>query len=204
MSQTDYIIGYGSLLSSYSRQTYSNIHTPVHPVMVSGWQRGWTTRYGDEAATYLGVRAAGQSELSAALVPTLITDELRHRERGYDFTQVDGAAIRLLRPEELDLDQARFWIVVNRLTLRADETHPIAQSYVDTCLLGCLESGGEAMARHFVDSTEMWDSHRIDDRDWPTPLYPRGTPAAPAEREQIDELLRAAGIAPASRQNPTG
>ena len=199
MSQMDYIIGYGSLLSSYSRQTYSNIHTPVHPVMVGGWQRGWTTRYGDEAATYLGVRPAPLSELSAALVPTDITDELRHRERGYDFTEVEGAAVRLLTPDDVDLAGARFWIVVNRQSLRADESHPIAQSYVDTCLIGCLESGGEAMARHFIDTTEMWDCHRIDDRDWPTPLYPRGTPAGPDERAQIDAMLHAAGIAPAGR-----
>ncbi|MGK0265884.1 MAG: hypothetical protein ACI82N_000126 [Maricaulis sp.] len=194
MSGSDFIIGYGSLLSTYSRQTYSNLHTPVYPVMVAGWQRGWTTRYGDEAATYLGVRHAAGISLSAALVPTRITDELRHRERGYDFTPVERDAVQLLRADEIELDTARFWIVVNREQKRADESHPIPQSYIDTCLIGCLESGGDAMARHFIESTEAWDSHRIDDRDWPTPLYPRGTPANPAQREVIDGLLRAAGI----------
>tara|TARA_R110002096_G_scaffold113200_2_gene246225 strand:- start:115 stop:705 length:591 start_codon:yes stop_codon:yes gene_type:complete len=196
MSGIDFLIGYGSLLSAYSRQTYSNLHTPVIPVMVSGWQRGWSTRYGDEAATYLGVRQAAGASLSAALVPTQITDALRHRERGYDFTPVDGVAVRLLHENAAasDLDTARFWIVVNREQSRADQDHPIAQSYIDTCMIGCLENGGTPMARHFIDSTELWDGHRVDDRDWPTPLYPRGTPASPAQRSEIDALLRAAGV----------
>ncbi len=194
MSGPDFIIGYGSLLSAFSRQTYSNLHTPVIPVMVTGWQRGWTTRYGDEAATYLGVRHRADAALSAALVPTRITEALRHRERGYDFTPVERDAIRLLGESEIKLDTARFWIVVNREQLHADESHPIAQSYIDTCLIGCLETGGDEMARHFIASTELWEGHRIDDRDWPTPLYPRGTPANPAQRREIDALLRAAGI----------
>tara|TARA_R110002095_G_scaffold126999_1_gene110048 strand:- start:307 stop:897 length:591 start_codon:yes stop_codon:yes gene_type:complete len=194
MSGSDFIIGYGSLLSAYSRQTYSNLHTPVIPVMVTGWQRGWTTRYGDEAATYLGVRPAADTSLSAALVPSRITAELRHRERGYDFTPVERGAIRLLGDAVAELDSARFWIVVNREQVRADETHPIPQSYIDTCLIGCLETGGEEMARHFIASTELWEGHRVDDRDWPTPLYPRGTPATLAQRDRIDALLRDAGV----------
>tara|TARA_R110002073_G_scaffold2899_6_gene18764 strand:- start:2920 stop:3510 length:591 start_codon:yes stop_codon:yes gene_type:complete len=196
MSGTDFLIGYGSLLSAYSRQTYSNLHTPVIPVMVSGWQRGWTTRYGDEVATYLGVRPAAGASLSAALVPTQITEDLRHRERGYDFTPVDRKTVRLLHKNSgaTDLDNARFWIVVNRQQIHADETHPIPQSYIDTCLLGCLETGGRKMAEHFIQSTERWDGHRVNDRDWPTPLYPRGTPSNPAERDEIDALLRAAGV----------
>ena len=196
MSGSDFLIGYGSLLSAYSRQTYSNLHTPVIPVMVTGWQRGWTTRYGDEVATYLGVRPAEGVTLSAALVPTQITDELRHRERGYDFTPVERDAIRLLRPgaAESELEAARFWIIVNREQIHADETHPIPQSYIDTCLLGCLETGGREMAEHFIDSTERWDGHRVNDRDWPTPLYPRGTPSSATQRAEIDALLRGAGI----------
>lgn len=194
MSNTDFIVGYGSLLSAYSRKTYSNVHTPVIPVMVTGWQRGWTTRYGDEAATYLGVRPAADAVLSAALVPTEITAELRHRERGYAFTPVERDAIELMHDDGIDLDAARFWIVVNHEQLQADADHPIPQSYVDTCLIGCLESGGDEMARHFIESTEAWDSHRINDRDWPKPLYPRGTPANAAQRDQIDALLRAAGV----------
>lgn len=196
MSGTDFLIGYGSLLSAYSRQTYSNLHAPVIPVMVTGWQRGWTTRYGDEVATYLGVRPAANASVSAALVPTQITDELRHRERGYDFAPVDRDTIHLLyeNSNPTGLDSARFWIVVNRQQNHADKTHPIPQSYIDTCLLGCLETGGRKMAEHFIQSTERWDGHRVNDRDWPTPLYPRGTPSNPAQRDEIDALLLAAGV----------
>ncbi len=60
----------------------------VRRVVVHGGRRGWTTRYGDRAATSLGVRPADDLSLRGALVPTRITAELRHRERGYDFTPV--------------------------------------------------------------------------------------------------------------------
>ena len=194
MDTAEYIIGYGSLLNAYSRQTYSGLHAPIIPVMATGWQRGWTTRYGDEAATYLGVRPASTSVLSAALVPTRITDEIRHRERGYDFVPVAPETVSLLNPDTLELGDARLWIVVNREQLHADSDHPIPQSYIDTCLLGCLETGGREMAQHFIASTERWDGHRINDRDWPTPLYPRGAPATAAQRDEIDALLRTAGV----------
>ena len=79
----DFILGYGSLLSDHSRRTYSGLTDAVEPVRVRGWRRGWTTRYRDEAATYAGVRADADAVLLAALVPGEVTEELRHRERGY-------------------------------------------------------------------------------------------------------------------------
>ena len=40
MARPDYIVGYGSLLSAYSRTTYSGLHDPALPVVVQGWKRG--------------------------------------------------------------------------------------------------------------------------------------------------------------------
>ena len=194
MDAPEYIIGYGSLLNAYSRQTFSGLHAPIIPVMATGWQRGWTTRYGDEAATYLGVRPSSTAVLSAALVPTRITDDIRHRERGYDFVPVAPDTVSPLQPANIDLSTSRLWIVVNREQLPADSDHPIPQSYIDTCLLGCLETGGREMAQHFITSTERWDGHRINDREWPAPLYPRGAPASTAQFDEIDALLRDAGV----------
>lgn len=190
----DYMIGYGSLLSDYSRRTYSGIEADVRPVIATGWRRGWTVRYGDEAATYAGVRQATGHLLHAALVPTEITPELRHRERGYAFTEVDPARVHPDGADRSALPDGRYWIVVNREQVRADEAHPIPQTYVDTCLSGCLETGGEARARDFVRTTELWDAPWIDDRDSPSPLYPRRTVPGPGERETIDRILAECGV----------
>ncbi|WP_297736702.1 hypothetical protein [uncultured Maricaulis sp.] len=191
---SDFMIGYGSLLSSYSRRTYSGIETPVRPIVATGWRRGWTVRYGDEAATYAGVRHAAGHHLHAALVPTEITPELRHRERGYVFTEVDPASVYPDDADDTPLPPGRYWIVVNRSQVRADADHPIPQTYVDTCLSGCLETGGEARARAFIQATELWDSPWIDDRDRANPLYPRRTPLSHDDRARVDALLDGCGV----------
>lgn len=194
MSAKDYVVGYGSLLSSYSRTTYSGLTEQARPVIALGWRRGWTVRYTDEAATYAGVRAAPGHALDAALVPTEITDALRHRERGYVFTELPRETVLPADPEHGALPDGRYWIVVNREQVRADAGHPIPQSYVDTCLVGCLETGGEARARAFIRNTELWDAPWVDDRDSASPLYPRRTPATADQREAIDRLLASEGV----------
>jgi hypothetical protein len=194
MTQPDFIVGYGSLLSAYSRSTYSGLTDPALPVVAHGWKRGWTVRYRDEAATYAGVRPAPGHSLHAALVPAQITDALRHRERGYVFTQLDRDTVRPAANAASDLPEGRFWIVVNREQVRADTDHPIPQTYIDTCLAGCLETGGEARARAFVRNTELWDSLWIDDRNADKPLYPRHTPLTAGQCREIDRILEAEGV----------
>ena len=191
MSQSDFVLGYGSLLNRHSRETYSGITGEVLPVRVAGWRRGWTVRYRDEAATYAGVRAAPGRHVEAVVAPTSISPELRDRERGYDFLEVEPADIHPVKPGD-SLPEGRFWIVVNREQVRADDAHPICQSYVDTCLLGCLETGGEARARAFIEQTELWDGHWVDDRD--APLYPRLARPDADQRAAIDALLDAARL----------
>ena len=191
---SDYLIGYGSLLSSYSRRTYSGIDSAIRPVVATGWRRGWTVRYGDEAATYAGVRPVAGHVLHAALVPTRITPELRHRERGYVFTELDPASVHPTGADRSDLPDGRYWIVVNREQMRADEAHPIPQTYVDTCLAGCLETGGEARARAFIRATELWDAPWINDRGITAPLYPRRAPLESAQHAAIDRLLDDCGV----------
>ena len=194
MSATDFVVGYGSLLSRYSRETYSNLTAEAVPVVATGWRRGWTVRYRDEAATYAGVRAAPGHLLDAALVPTVISPELRDRERGYDFVELPPETVHAAPGTGATLPAGRYWIVVNREQVRADRAHPIPQTYVDTCLIGCLETGGERRARDFIRHTELWDSHWIDDREADTPLYPRRTPASDDDRTTIDALLAAEGV----------
>ncbi|MDF1768879.1 hypothetical protein [Maricaulis sp.] len=190
----DFMIGYGSLLSGYSRRTYSGIEAEVRPVVATGWRRGWTVRYGDEAATYAGVRHAPGHHLHAALVPTEITPGLRHRERGYVFTQVAPGSVHPDDGSRAPLPAGRYWIVVNREQVRADHDHPIPQTYVDTCLSGCLETGGEARARAFIQATELWDAPWINDRDSQAPLYPRRTPLSIEDRTRVDTLLDTCGV----------
>jgi hypothetical protein len=187
MPQDNFIIGYGSLLSAYSRQTFSDIHHPAISVTAHGWRRGWSTRDSDEGATYASVRPDPDSSLVAALLPTEITAKLRHRERSYEFVEVSPDT--LTTREGSSIPGGRFWIVVNREYNRAQAKHPIPQSYVDTCLIGCMELGGETMMRAFINQTEHWNSYWINDREWTQPLYPRRAPLTVEQAIFIDAVL---------------
>lgn len=192
MSRSDYILGYGSLLSAYSRQTYSNMHGEAVPVTAKGWVRGWTATYPDENATYLGVRSDPASSMRAALMPTVIDPALRHRERGYDFIELEQSSLTSDQPD-VSLPDGRYWIVVNRDPAPAPADCPLPQTYVDTCLIGCLEMGGEDLARHFIENTEHWTTAWLNDRDHAEKRYPRHSPLDVSTRDLIDQLLDNAG-----------
>ena len=48
----------------------------------------------------------------------------------------------------------------------ASHTHPILQSYVDICILGCFEFSKE-FAIEFIHTTVGWDSPWLNDREVP-------------------------------------
>lgn len=187
MSASDYMIGYGSILSRHSRETYSGMTGPALKVALPGWRRAWSVRYRDEAATYLGLVEDARSILDVVLVPVDINPEMRHRERGYVWTPVERSSLGAA-----DLPDGRFWIVVNTEHETADADHPVPQSYVDTCLIGAFETGGEGMLRAFIDGTDHWDQAWANDRE--RPVYPRLTPLGKDQREMIDDHLEAAGV----------
>jgi len=194
MPHSDFILGYGSLLSAYSRQTYSGLNDDAIPVIATGWRRKWTVRYPDEGATYLGVGPSESHSLEAALIPAQVTPELKHRERGYDFIELDPENLRPLGTDRTRLPEARFWIVVNQEHLKAEVHCPIPQTYVDTCLVGCLETGGMNMLQHFIQTTELWDAHWVNDRNRARPIYPRHTPVCPKQIQIIDDALEAENL----------
>ncbi len=61
---------------------------------------------------------------------------------------------------------------------------PIAMSYVDVVITGCLEYG-EDFAKRFSETTSRWDRQIVDDRS--RPMYPRAK--KDPDTEPIDRLL---------------
>jgi hypothetical protein len=66
----------------------------------------------------------------------------------------------------------------------ADLDYPILQTYIDVCLLGCLESG-EGNAEEFIRSTVGWDGPWLNDRE-----TPRRPWVHQPEAMKIDRLLQ--------------
>ena len=191
------IFGYGSLLSHDSRFRHSSIDTPGLAVTLSGWKRSWVTRSTPEKQTYVGAKSCSKSKMNGLLLPLQEIDEdLQKREQDYRFVALDVSMIDIHdRQHEAHLTQLtakQIWMCETLDTTPADVHHPVYQSYVDTCLVGCLEAGGESFALSFIESTHLWEVHWVNDRR--NPFYPRAAMLSKEQQQAIDKLLSQLGL----------
>jgi hypothetical protein len=191
-----YIVGYGSLLSHDSRLTHSGIDEIAYPLELKGWQRSWVTRSEDEKQTYVGATKKPDAVMNGALIPTHeITPELEKRESDYRFTALvieDFAFTHSSEEEEYFLKEQlkgkSIWLCETLKTDHPENSHPVNQSYVDTCLVGCLEIGGAEFAQQFIEQTEGWEFAWVDDRQ--KKRYPRYAKVNHEEQQAIDDILK--------------
>lgn len=192
----DYLVSYGSLISRESRERHSNIFVRATAVQLFGWRRHWGARYEDEAATYAAAVPEQGAQLHAALLPIRMTEELRYRERGYDFIEIDHPeAVLLDYHTQSKLRQTgRFWIAKAKSIQYASANYPLPQSYVDTCLHGCLEIASVEFARSFLAESVGWEGAWINDRDQKPPVFPRNAEVNKDDKMLIDEITKECGI----------
>ncbi|WP_338294487.1 hypothetical protein [Planctobacterium marinum] len=202
-----YVVGYGSLMSHDSRLRYSQIDAEGIPVHVTGWQRSWNMNCPDNRYTCVGALPGGQTEtLNAMLVPVAeITPALQQREQSYQFTQLDLASIQAHNAEQdaelhAQLNDAVVWICQVEQPGTASTNFPIFQTYVDTCLSGCLQHVGVDFAMHFIERTRGWQGHWVNDRH--EPRYPRLAALDSDMHLRIDELLEQAGLLQFRQESP--
>ena len=209
-SQKHYLVGYGSLLSHDSRSRYSNIFCPNMPIVAHGWRREWLARGLADLQTGLGVSQVDSAQLNGVLLPIeQISPELRTREQDYQFDEVDPASIEAaqgspLAQAELDIilenpHTHKIWICANLHKLPANNHYPINQTYLDTCLVGCLEQGIDNFAAEFIHNTHFWQHGWINDRR--QPRYARVAKVTLQQQQQIDQLLAQQQVL-AYRQEP--
>lgn len=181
------VAGYGSLLSQYSRQTFSNISSLGLSVLVKGWERNWITRSISEKQTYAGAVPNKGKALSAQLIALQFDEDFEKREQDYRFTQLDLSCLDIILPlaktnEELLLQLSKTPIYICETLAIAPTTinFPVNLSYVETCLAGSYELSGNGGVESFFSHTYGWDkTHFNDDRN--LHLYPRSTPVKKAQ-----------------------
>jgi hypothetical protein len=180
-----YVFAYGSLMNAESRASTGRSGVAI-PARVEGFQRSWNV--GDQAArlTFLGVVQQEESATNGVLVSASAAELLRfdRRETGYTRINVDSARIVSFRGEQIP--QEPIWIYLPDKPARPSTDCPIAQSYVDVVLAGCLEVG-ESFAAEFVRSTTNWHGPWVDDRAAPRYARAQRTPAT--DFAELDRIL---------------
>ena len=160
----DYIFGYGSLINSISRNRTCSC-VPSYEASVSGFKRGWYYRDLLRDMTEVGV-VLDEKAICNGVLFEVLEDNFRfldEREVGYDrvlvpFNRVDCKDTNCKLGEN-----DRVWIYILKEPIFPSVGFPIAQSYIDIIITGCLDFS-EKMAREFIRSTCAWDYVWVDNR----------------------------------------
>ena len=163
-----------SLISSDSAAKTSKslaLKTPF-PCTIRGIERAWNKR-SIKGMTAMGVQFAEGASCVGVLyqVSEKELGRFDRRERGYRRTEVPIEAVDLIEYLEDDYGEEHrlfleavagkredvlIWVYVPENPQPPDEEHPIAQTYVDVILQGCLEIH-EDFAREFIEDTKGWN-----------------------------------------------
>ncbi|HEV2972196.1 MAG TPA: gamma-glutamylcyclotransferase family protein [Pirellulales bacterium] len=181
-----YVFAYGSLINSESRARTGGSGVAI-PARVTGVQRAWNFVDRESGMTALGVVRRDESVTNGTLVAVRSADLplFDRRERGYTRTRLERARVVGWNGQEVVEDP--IWIYLPNEPGWPSKDSPIAQSYVDVVLAGCLEVGA-AFAAEFVRTTTNWDYPWIDDRS--TPRYARAMQnVSRAKHLEMDRIL---------------
>jgi hypothetical protein len=188
-----YVIGYGSLIQSASKNhTYPNTSNNI-PILLTGFKRGWFAQSTSLSAstTFLGVIKDTGSKMNGVVfkAPSIQTiEKYDKREFFYCRELVAPANIHVLNNSSLP--QGQYWIYIPQKNAinKPNARYPIVQSYVDIFLSGCFEIQEKYHLEHFaqecIDTTTDWSTYWVNDR-----IQPRRPFAHQPLAGQIDRLL---------------
>ena len=173
-----FILGYGSLMNGESRAKTGETGR-VWPVKLHGFERHWSVMSVEYGMSSVAVVLAPEKACNGVLVEVPhdqfpLFDE---RERGYRRSMIKSEQ---LTPYQQDaLPEGTYWVYHTDEVTQPDQDCPIALSYLDVILSGCLEHGDE-FAQDFLTLTKGWSSPLLNDRK--APRYPRVQPELSTER----------------------
>lgn len=183
MAKQHWIFGYGSLICADSRSR-TGVTGEALAVEVDGLERSWNVALADADLSVVGIRQRQGQQAGGMLFPVGEDQLPLFDAREKEYLRVELASQNISSLGNQALPEGHFWVY---LPPEQTSPHPIAQSYLDVILHGCLQEG-EAFARHFLKFTNEW-KERLNDRN--QPLYPRAL--KPQQQEQwlpkIDSLL---------------
>lgn len=169
-----YIFGYGSLTCAHSRALTANTAstTADTAVTVHGVERVWSKRSYTLGMTAMGIRQRASASCVGVILPVTEQDLtlFDRREKGYtrilipfdDVSRVPFLGdeyyahndhkvfVEAKRKSNLHDSSIKIWAYFPQTISPPDREFPIAQSYVDTILRGCLDVGGEEFAKEFI------------------------------------------------------
>jgi hypothetical protein len=195
---TQFIVGYGSLINSASRNSSAGKMIPAIPVRIAaafGYIRAWNDR-SLSGFTALGLRKPAPGEKASTINGVLYAagvDEIAKfdaREAGYVRVEVPRDDIEAVSWQRLP-ETGRIWVYIPIKPSgepgvglpSANAEFPMLESYIDVVVEGGFEYG-EDFARELIETTSDWSDYWLNDRE----LARRPWVHDPASSE-VDQLL---------------
>ena len=185
----DFVFAYGSLIAVDAG--FLAPGRDVWPVTAHGLRRGWYLPIPEDRNTGLGAIYARDGLCNGLLIEQsaagLKEADDRERKHGYDRVALPA---RMLSPGGgSSVPQGRIWVYVTDHPVYPTVELPIAQSYLDVVLSGCLDIGLE-FATQFIRTTDGWEYPWVDDRQ--NPRYRRARPPDADLDAAVDGVLESA------------
>jgi hypothetical protein len=188
-----YIIAYGSLMQTKSKNATNRNSGANRPVIVDHYRRGWFAK-GESvgfSTTYLGVTQNTNAHFNGSIFYLPQASYLNNydkREKYYCRKNVALSSIHTL--DHRPLAGGEYWIYESKAESIAEPSkkYPIVESYVDIFLSGCLEIEKKFHLKNFaaecINTTHNWSRYWVNDR-----IFPRRPTAFYTEATEIDLLL---------------
>ena len=157
-----FMVGYGSLISSESRKK-SGLSDTAISASIEGYRRGWYVQAKNNR-TYLGVLPNPGKKINAVIFPIgpAELERLDQREGAYERIEVNNASIEVEHFSSTD----KAWIYVPKMDhvkFSLSPHFPVSRRYVDDVMYGCI-SYGEEYTHSFIETTEFWTQYWRNNR----------------------------------------
>jgi cation transport regulator ChaC len=165
-----YIFGYGSLICKEAREKTSKTKKAI-PVLVKNLKRGWYLKSPPEMGIMgLGIKEEKGMRCNGVVFEISKKDlnSFDKREIGYYRKKIENKDITVL--EAKSKVKGDVFVYIPKKINLPSKKYPLAQSYIDVILTGCF-SFGDKFTKEFIQGTDGWSNHWINDRE--NPRYPR-------------------------------
>lgn len=170
-SAPQYLVGYGSLIQTKSKnKTYPNTGENI-PVNVSGFERSWNANGINVHTTFLGVTRNEKTKFNGVIFQVPSAEVIQYfddRETSYCRVKIFPSELEILNKTAIPNGQFWIYVPIPCATSLPSQDFPISQSYVDIFLSGCLEIQTKhhltSYTGNCIDTTINWSTHWINDR----------------------------------------
>lgn len=163
-----YLFGYGSLINKNSRLATGKTGITI-PATIQGFQRAWNVISPEMKISGVGVVLQNDSVCNGVLIEIdeneiPLFDKRELEGSNYNYERLAIPHNQLVHGEIPS--NSSMWIYVVKKPLVPTLEFPIAQSYLDVILTGCLDYG-EIFASDFIKFTSGWEYPWVNDRKCP-------------------------------------